>query len=581
MSNPLVFYCISTIIGILSYIILNYNILLGAVIAASFFVILYFNVDKKFLVICILFTGIGFASSYLYFNVNIPKQVTLEVRINSKNKYYGEGSYSGRNFNLKGSLNKVNVGDLVEVYCEFNKDIDYDNGVIGELNIKKIKYIKKDFISHIYDFRRRIYERYKEKMGEDNAGIVMSLCFGDTSNLSSEYKNSLKTLGIIHAVSVSGMHIGVIYMVMEKFLGIFPALIVSLAYVVFTGSLPATVRSFIMIAIVKLSYKIYRNYNALASLAFSALIMLILYPYYLLNIGFDLSYLATLGIIIFYKKIRRGLYKLPQKLNDALSVTLSAQFFSVPYCLLVLNSFSGGFILGNLIVVPVYSLIVLLGNAGIFLFEFNYLFSILCNCIDIILKALDGVIDDLLIVTPAVTYVTSFTGIALIFILISFAVYLNGHKKFKYFPIVIFISVVFSSCCFFPKISYVALKKGSALIVNYKDKAVAVMNGCTKSEKDEDEIKNRFNVNNFVYNYKTFIVNKNYKVLVDSLRNDVKIYDDGKKIFQSDGDNIVYRRSYLSGYGIIKMSKAQKYDLYKTKASAFIIFGKILVLRGE
>ncbi|MCD2347538.1 ComEC/Rec2 family competence protein [Clostridium guangxiense] len=581
MSNPLVFYCISTIIGILSYIILNYSIVLGAVIAASFFGILYFNIDKKFCALCILFVCLGFVSSNLYFNVKIPKQAALEIRINSKNNYYAEGSCLGRNFNLKGNLNKVSVGDLVKIYGEFSKDIDYDNGIIGDLNVKEVKYVKKDFISQIYDFRRKIFEKYKGEMGKDDAGIVMSLCFGDTSNLSSEYKNNLKTLGIIHAISVSGMHIGVIYIVMEKLLGTFGALIVSLIYVIFTGNLPATVRSFIMIAILKLSYRIHKNYNALVSLAFSALVMLVLKPYYLLNIGFDLSYLATLGIIIFYKKIRRMMYKLPQKLNDALSVTLSAQIFSVPYCLLVLNSFSGGFILGNLIVVPVYSLIVLLGNAGIFLFQFDYLFSLLCKGIDIILKSLDGVIDDLLFITPHITYATSFIGVALIFILVSFAMYLKGNKKLKYFPVIIFIAVTFQSYCVFPKISYVTLKNSSALIVNYKNRSVAVMNGYTKNEKDKKEIANRFSVNGFVYNYKTFIINKVYRISVDSLKNNVEIYCNGKKMLQSDSNNIVYKRSYLNGYDIIKMDKTQKYDSYKIKASALIIFGKILVLRGE
>jgi len=581
MNNPLVFYCISTIIGILSYIVLNHNIILGAVIAASFFGILYFNINKKFFILCGLFACLGFISACMYFEMKIPKNVTLKVRINSKSTYYAEGSYLGRNFNLQGNLNKVDVGDLVCVFGEFSNDIDYDNGIIGDLKVKQIKCVKKDLISKIYDFRRKIYEKYSKEMGKDYAGIVMSLCFGDTSNLNGKYKDNLKTLGIIHAVSVSGMHIGVIYIVMEKILGIWGALIVSLIYVIFTGSLPATFRSFIMIAILKFSYKVYKNYNALASLAFSALVMLVLKPYYLLNIGFDLSYLATLGIIIFYKKIRRSLYKLPQKLNDALSITLSAQFFSVPYCLLVLGNFSGGFILGNLIIVPVYSAIVLLGNSGIFLFSFNYVFSLLCKLIELVLESLDGVINDLLLITPNITYVTSFTAVALTFMLVSFAIYLKGNKKLKYFPIVIFIAVVFQSFYFFPTINYVKLKNSYALIVNYKNKTVAVMSGYNKNEKDKKEIANRFSVDGFSYNYKTFIIDKIYRVSINSLKNDVEVYCHGNKLLQSNNDGIVYKKGCLGGYGIIKMNKAQKYDSYKVKASALIIFGRILVLRGE
>lgn len=159
--------------------------------------------------------------------------------------------------------------------------------------------------------------------------------------------------------------------------------------------------------------------------------------------------------------------------------------------------------------------------------------------------------------------------------------YLKGIKKLKYFPVVIFMAVIFQSLCFFPIINYVKLKNSYALIVNYKNRTVAVMDSYSKNEKDKKEIASRFSVDSFVYNYKTFSIGKIYRISVNSLKNNVEIYCRGNKLLQSDSDNIVYRKGYLGGYGIIKMDRPEKYDSYKIKASALIIFDKILVLRGE
>jgi competence protein ComEC len=86
MKRPMVYYASSTFTGCLCALMLFQNAVIGAVVAASFFAIFFFTIDKKFLIINIFFFLIGVLSFNIYFNIRIPRH--LEVRIISKKGYY-------------------------------------------------------------------------------------------------------------------------------------------------------------------------------------------------------------------------------------------------------------------------------------------------------------------------------------------------------------------------------------------------------------------------------------------------------------------------------------------------------------
>lgn len=585
MNKPLVYYCISLIVGVLSFLLLNFNILGGAVFTASFLLILFFTIDKRFFILCTCFLAAGFISSYEYFDLYIPKNCSMTIRVTDKSNFYSVASYKGRKFNLQGKLLTSKVGDLIKIRGEFDRKLDYENGVLGNIKIISAETLKGDFISHMYDFRRRIYKEFYFKLGDKKAGFIMSLCFGDTSYLADDYKQNLKDLGIIHAVSVSGMHIAIIYEVIEGFLGTWVSMFIALLYVVFTGALPATIRSFIMIAVLKLSYRLYKKYDALSSLAFSAIVILLVKPFYILNIGFVLSYLATLGILLFYKNLSRKLYKLPKKLNESLSLTFSAQIFSVPYAAFVLNSFSGGFILGNLIIVPFYSIIVLLGNAGLFLFKFRHVFQGLCDVINVVIDIIDFITGKLLIFTPKMVYVSPDTAISIAILFFCFFLIKRGVKKLKYFPLIIAFTIFLQIFIVFPEIDYVNLKGKNAIALEYRGESVLLTNNFFKSNNDKINIQSKLGIKHIVSlkgKWKAFILGKEYRVVVNPLMNNLDVYCGNDKIFQSNND-IAYRRNYFNRYDIIKMPLAaeDKYSFAEVKLRALIVLGKVIVLKGD
>ncbi|URZ01166.1 ComEC/Rec2 family competence protein [Clostridium felsineum] len=579
MKKPLVFYFVSIILGILTAALLKNSIVIGAVIAASFFGIIFFTLKKEFAAINFLFFLIGLFCFVYYFNVNVDNKKAIDIRICDKSGIYFIGNYKGRKINIDGKNIKFKFGEKVRLKGDYKKDIDYGNGIIGIIKVKEIEKRKNDLITNMYDIRENIYEKYASKIGKDRAGIIMSLCFGDTSNLSQKDKNELKKLGIIHAVSVSGMHMAVIYEILEKTFGLASAMVVSLIYVIFTGCLPATMRAFFMIFILKISIKVYKNYDSMSSLALSGILLLIFSPYYIFNIGAVLSYLATLGIMLYYRKILRVLYRLPKKLNESISLTLSAQIFSVPYAGFVLKTFSGGFILGNLVIVPIYSVLIILGNLGGIFYKLNVVFEVLCYFINILLKSTDGLTRMVLKITPPIIYLSETQSICLIGIFLSFIMIKKGYRKFMYLPILFGAAIIFNSYNTIFQVECVNVNNKQAYVIRYEGYKAFITNYRVKNDNQKENMLSSLGVNKLVSikNKYTLNMKNNYTICFDK---GVQIYYKRNKIVDIKNDSIYYNKFYSNSYGIIKMESYNKYSFLATKAKVDFINGKVLVSKG-
>jgi len=109
----------------------------------------------------------------------------------------------------------------------------------------------------------------------------------------------------------------------------------------------------------------------------AAIILLIIRPFSILDIGFMLSFLCVLGIIVYNKKMKKVLYKLPSALNESFSLSLSSQIFSTPYAIVALKTFSLGFLFSNLLLLPLYTVVVVLGNIGLVCSAFYKIFNLI------------------------------------------------------------------------------------------------------------------------------------------------------------------------------------------------------------
>jgi competence protein ComEC len=216
--------------------------------------------------------------------------------------------------------------------------------------------------------------------GQDFA-LATALLLGTKDFLENDTRQEFSHAGAMHVLCVSGLHVGIMYVLAEKMLFFLNRgrksrkvqsvliLVCIWAYAFITGLSPSVMRAalmFSLIASARLFKRSSENYNLLAVAAF---IQLWIDPYEITQVGFQLSYLAVLGIFAFYKPINE-LFNAERKLIawvwSILAVSVAAQLATFPLASHYFNLFPVYFLLTNLIVVPLAGVIIYLA-AGLLL----------------------------------------------------------------------------------------------------------------------------------------------------------------------------------------------------------------------
>lgn len=210
-------------------------------------------------------------------------------------------------------------------------------------------------------------------MAPDELAVVSALTVGYKDLLDDELRRTYSAAGAMHILAVSGLHVGVIYGMLLLLLRLIPRcpkrlkLILSLSllwlFALITGLSPSVLRATAMFSLVELGRSMgYRTnaYNTLAAVAFG---LLVLNPYNLYSIGFQLSFLAVLSIMVFYPHIRNILYFNNKPLIwlwELLAVSVAAQIGTLPITLMNFGQFSNYFLLTNMLAMPMASVIIYL-----------------------------------------------------------------------------------------------------------------------------------------------------------------------------------------------------------------------------
>lgn len=223
-------------------------------------------------------------------------------------------------------------------------------------------------------FPGRLADRMKEILRncvpEDAAAFAQSLLLGDTSGLDYETKTSLSVSGIRHIVAVSGLHVGVlcagIWFLTRKrrWLTVLVGLPVLALFAAMVGFTPSVCRACLMAGLMMVSGAVRREYDGLTELSFAVLVLLFLNPFGVQGVGFQLSVLSVLGILLFGSRLSRrfrdrfpGLYanRLLRWAPESLSVTLSAMSLSTPAAVYYFGVLSLVSPIANLLCLPLVS----------------------------------------------------------------------------------------------------------------------------------------------------------------------------------------------------------------------------------
>lgn len=448
IQNPIIHATIAVILGILDFIIL-YNDKKGAVIFTVALLIIYFFIyEKKHLLIFISFILIGFLSCGFYYNVSKNKAGNFKFRVEKVYKDYYLANYKGRKVYIDSDY-PLEKNELFYIKGKYKKEIDIDKGVTGYIFVKEIVKSDRDFIYHLKSLSDKYYNKLCEKIGKENSAIATALVFGNKDYLEYEDKNDLKEIGVIHLICISGFHIAFIYMILRKFLTREISLAFTLVYVVLTGMGASALRAYIMLLLLELGMLLKRNYNSITSLALSAMILLLIKPYYLVDIGFNLSYLATLGILLLNGEIKNMLYRLPSFLNKSLSLSISAQVFIYPIMIITFNTFSLNFLLGTLVLTPVIYILLPVGIIALIFILVGFEYKFIYDIISILFSLLNKMIDALKYFSLKTVYCEDIYAIVYLLILFIFYIIYKGYLdkiyfKFSYFLVGLIIIMEFS-----------------------------------------------------------------------------------------------------------------------------------------
>jgi competence protein ComEC len=206
--------------------------------------------------------------------------------------------------------------------------------------------------------------------------VAAALILGQEDNLDAETYRQYAGAGVMHILNVSGLHVGIVYMVLNFLLGFMnrnrKAIIIKTLitfaviwfYAMITGFSPSVARAATMFSIVLLAVLVNRKSHIINSLAFSALILLAYNPYYLLNIGFQLSYIAVAGIVFLYDWIYQRLTPVTligDKIWQIVAVSIAAQVATIPISLFYFHQFPSYFIAANIVAIPLSSLVIYSG----------------------------------------------------------------------------------------------------------------------------------------------------------------------------------------------------------------------------
>jgi competence protein ComEC len=261
-------------------------------------------------------------------------------------------------------------------------DFDYPgylakDGIYSVLYWPEIELVKKGQGNLIYtkilSFKERLRESIYQNLSPPQSSILGAIILGDKSRISQEWKEKLNYAGVRHLTAVSGMHVAILTSILMTLLiglglwrqqAFYFAIILITLFIVMTGLQPSAIRAGIMGGLFLFAQYLGRLNSARRAIVMAGAVMLAQNPLLLrLDVGFQLSFLAILGIIYFLPIFRSWFRKIPNlfQFKNIISITLSAQIFTLPILIYNFGYLSLVAPITNVLILPLLPFIMIFG----------------------------------------------------------------------------------------------------------------------------------------------------------------------------------------------------------------------------
>ncbi|QNR24728.1 ComEC/Rec2 family competence protein [Croceimicrobium hydrocarbonivorans] len=276
-------------------------------------------------------------------------------------------------------------GDLIPISGpsrpdQFNfKAYLQNQNLIARLHWKRIAKIKSEatFKDLLVNYRNSLAQRIDSwPWAEKHKALYKALFLGLKGDLDSEMRQDFGAAGLMHVLAVSGLHLGMIYLLLQFLLKPLKALpyfrilncILSIigiwAFSFLSGAGPSVLRAATLFSFLAIGKAINRPGSGLSSVWASALVLLWFQPLLIRQLGFLLSYSAVIGILFLVPKMKAWhsfKFQPLKSVQELIYVSIAAQLFTAPISLNTFGSFPLYFLLANLLVLPLMSLIMYAG----------------------------------------------------------------------------------------------------------------------------------------------------------------------------------------------------------------------------
>lgn len=380
-------------------------------------------------------------------------------------------------------------------------------GIVTTKNTKRLKENNVNIISMIANKTANVIKNQSKKLLENKkACLLIGLLIGDTDEIDEETKEDFRNSNLTHMLAVSGLHVSYVLLAVNyiitkvkihKKLSKIIVMLLILFFILVTGATPSVLRAGTMTIYLILGGIFYRRISVFSSLNLSLLVIIIMNPYCLFDVGLQLSYAGTIGIVYLYPIIKEKIYN---KANSIL-ITISANIVIIPIMMYNFNIISLTFFISNLLAGPIIGIIIILGFSIIIIslifFPIANIFSKILNLLIILFlntaKACANLpFSKIFIITPTLKFIFLYYCL-LVFIIIKERIQIRINIKLRNKVIaILIILVIINPIKYFSnikqsnlKIYFVDVGQGdSTCIVTPKNKVVLIDGG--GSNKDEN-----------------------------------------------------------------------------------------------
>lgn len=259
-----------------------------------------------------------------------------------------------------------------------------------------------------YRIRDYLLQTLKDNgLDQDEFAVASAILLGYDDKLPQYLRKGYAAAGAMHILCVSGLHVGIVFLIVNFLLGLtgkhrsmrIAKTVVLLAsiwvYALITGLSPSVLRATVMLSFVLFARLLNRKGNVINSMSASALILLVAEPMTLYHIGFQLSYLAVLGIVLFHKPIFDLIYvknKVLRYIWEITVVSIAAQLTTTPLSVYYFDQFPVYFWLSNLFLVPLSFLVIVAGMGVLMLSFVPFVSGLIGSLVSLMLYVLNYIV---------------------------------------------------------------------------------------------------------------------------------------------------------------------------------------------